>query len=250
MSKLVNFQISSASHPSKILFSNARVVENLDLPRFAINSNTINKQWNHLQDVQIELDNSQEISILIGADYAHLHISQVVGIGNDDEPIAISTPLGWLLLGGKSRINYVRTNFMVKETERLSNTVERFWSLESYGTCQKDNVSVFPLQERKALETLESTVQFVDNHYSVELLWKENKPTLPYKKSLALSRFHSLEKNFRQRPEFTEKHKNTVYDYINKSYALTLSPEEVKHCLPVTNYVPHHGVINGVIKSG
>ena len=60
MSKLVNFQISSPSHPSKILISNAWVVENLDLPRFKINS-TINKQWNHLQDIQIEVDNSQEI---------------------------------------------------------------------------------------------------------------------------------------------------------------------------------------------
>ena len=61
---------------------------------------------------------------------------------------------------------------MVKETELLSNTVEKFWSLESYGTCQKDGVSVLPLQEQKALETLEYTVQFVDNHYSIRLLWK------------------------------------------------------------------------------
>ena len=61
MSKLVNFQISSPSHLSKILISNTWVVENLDLLRFKINSNTINKQWNHLQDIQMEVDNSQEI---------------------------------------------------------------------------------------------------------------------------------------------------------------------------------------------
>ena len=94
----MKFQISSPSHPSKILISNAWVVENLDLPRFKINS-TINKQWNHLQDIQIEVDNSQEISILIGADYPHLHISQDVRMGNDSEPIATSTLSGWVLLG-------------------------------------------------------------------------------------------------------------------------------------------------------
>ena len=94
-----------------------------------------------------------------------MYISQGVRIGNDHEPMALSTPLGWVLLGGKSRTNYVRTNFLVKETELLSNTVERFWSLESYGTCQKDDVSALPLQERKALGTLENTVQFADNHY-------------------------------------------------------------------------------------
>ena len=114
---------------------------------------------------------------MIGADYPHLHISQDVQICNDDEPIAISTPLGWVLLGGKSITNYFRTNFMIKETELLSNTVERFWSSESYGTCQKNDVSVLPLQEQKALETLENTVQFVDNHYSVGYCGKKiNQP--------------------------------------------------------------------------
>ena len=114
---------------------------------------------------------------MIGADYPHLHISQDVQIGNDDEPIAISTPLGWVLLGGKSITNYFRTNFMIKETELLSNTIERFWSSESYGTCQKNDVSVLPLQEQKALETLENTVQFVDNHYSVGYYGKKiNQP--------------------------------------------------------------------------
>ena len=85
----MNFQISSPSHPSKMLISNTWVVENLDLVRFKINSNTINKQWNHLQDIQMEVDNSQEIPILIGADYPHLHISQDVQIGNNDETIAM-----------------------------------------------------------------------------------------------------------------------------------------------------------------
>ena len=174
----------------------------------------------------------------------HLHISKDVRIGNDNEPIAISTLLGWFLLGGKNGTNYVRTNFMVKKTELLSNTVEKFWSLESYGTCQKDDVSVLPLQEEKTLGTLENTVQFVDNHYSVRLLWKENKPTLPYNKSLALSRFHSLEKKFKQHPEFAEKYKSTVKDYISKGHPVILSPDEAKDRSPVTNYVPHHGVTN------
>ena len=133
---------------------------------------------------------------------------------------------------------------MVKEKELLLNTVERFWSLESYGPCQKDNVSVLPFQEQKDLETLENTVQFVDNHYSVRLLWKENKPTLPYNKSLALSRFHSLEKKFKQHPEFAEKYKSTVKDYISKGHPVILSPDEAKDRSPVTNYVPHHGVTN------
>ena len=95
MSKLVDFQVSSLSYPPKIQISNAWLVENLNLLRFKINSNTINKQWNHLQDIQVEVDNSREILVLVDVDYPHLHVNQDVRLGNDDEP----------LMGGKSRPN-------------------------------------------------------------------------------------------------------------------------------------------------
>ena len=84
ISKLVNFHIFSPSHPSKIPISNEWVVENLDLPRFKINKNTIKKEWKHFQDLPIEVDNSKEISILIGADFPHLHLSRSVRIGIRD----------------------------------------------------------------------------------------------------------------------------------------------------------------------
>ena len=73
MSKLMNFQISPPLHSSKILILNAWVFKNLDLPWFKVNSNMNNKQWNHLEDIEIKVDNSQDISTLIGADYPHLH---------------------------------------------------------------------------------------------------------------------------------------------------------------------------------
>ena len=59
-----------------------------------------------------------------------------------------------------------------------------------------------------------------------------------------MSRFHSLEKKFKQHPEFASKYKNTVNDYISKGHAVKLLPEEAKHRSPVPNYVPHHGVTN------
>ena len=147
MSKPVKFQISSPTHSSEILILSSWIVTNLDLPRSTINSNTINKQWNQLQDIQIEVDINFDRCKL-----PNFHLSQDVQIGNKNEPIAISTPLVWVLVGGKSITNFVRSSFMLKETERLPNIVERFLSLESYGPCQKDHIFVLPLQERIALE--------------------------------------------------------------------------------------------------
>ena len=127
MSKPGNFQISSPTHPSEIVISSSWVVTNLDLPRFTINSNTINKQLNQLQDIQIEIDINFDRCRL-----PNLHINQDVQIDNDIEPTAISTPLVRVLVGGKSKTNFIRTSFRLKETERLPNAVERFLPLESY----------------------------------------------------------------------------------------------------------------------
>ena len=87
ISKLVNFHIFYPLQPSKIPICNAWVVENLDLLlRFKINKNTIKKEWRHLQNLPIEVDNSKEISILIGADFPHLHLSRNTRIGKETEP--------------------------------------------------------------------------------------------------------------------------------------------------------------------
>ena len=59
-----------------------------------------------------------------------------------------------------------------------------------------------------------------------------------------MSRFHSLEKKFKQHTEFAKKYKNTLNHYINKGHAVKLSLEDANHRSPVTNYVPHHGVTN------
>ena len=103
MSKLVIFDISSSTHPSKLPISNAWVIDSLDLPRFRINKDTFRNRWTHLQDIEIEVDDTQEISILIGADFPQLHVSQDVRIGKENEPIAILTPLGWVLMGEQDK---------------------------------------------------------------------------------------------------------------------------------------------------
>ena len=131
-------------HASKIPIANAWLVENLDLPRFKINKNTIKQEWKHLQDLPIEVDNSKEISILIGADFPHLHLSRNVRIGKETEPIAILTPLEWVSVGGQENSDCVNTNMILNETDNSSRTVEQFWAMESYGTISKVSISLKP----------------------------------------------------------------------------------------------------------
>ena len=53
--------------------------------------------------------------------------------------------------------------------DNLSRTVEQFWAIESYGTVGKNSISIKPLQEH-----IENTVEYKNNRYTVENLWKEN----------------------------------------------------------------------------
>ena len=85
-------------------------------------------------------------------------------------------------------------------------------------------------------------VEYKNNRFTVRNLWKENQPSLQFNKSLALSRFSSLEKKFEQNPEFTNKYKDTINDYVNKNHAVKLTQEKSKNVTPIT--VQHHGVVN------
>ena len=217
-------------------------------PRFVvevkINKNTIKKEWRHLQNLPIEVDNSKEISILIGPDFPHLHLTRSVRIGKETEPIAILTPLGWVLMGGKGNGDCVNTNLLLNETDNLSRRVEQFWVMESYGTVSNDSVSLKSLREQRTLKHLENTVEYKKNRYTVGNLWKENQPSLPFNKPLALSRFSSLEKKFERNSEFANKYKEAINEYVDKGHAVKLTQENSKNVTPINNYVPHHGVVN------
>ena len=244
-SKLVNFSLFSKKHPEEVNVNNAWVVENLNLPKYQINKKNLQNDFSYLKDIDFDIPINKEISVLIGADLPELHISNEVRRGGHNQPIAISTKLGWVLMGGKSSYQAkINSNFLNIDSCTLENFVEQFWQIESYGTVNKNDPSLLPRNEKKALQILESTVEKVDNHYSVGLLWKENPSLLPNNRNLALSRLTSLEKKFKNNPEFGEKYKATINDYISKGHASKIPLDETENDTFVKNYIPHHGVTN------
>ena len=128
--------------------------------------------------------------------------------------------------------------------DNLSRTVEQFWAMERYETVSKDSIWLKSLHQQKALKDLENTFKYKTNRYTVGNLWQENQPLLPFKKPLAVSRFSSLEKKLRRHPEFANKYKDTTNDYVNKGHSVKLTQEKSKNITPITNYIPHHGVVN------
>ena len=82
------------------------------------------------------------------------------------------------------------------------------------------------------------------NRYEVGLLWKNEKTILSYNRDLAVNRLKSTENKFNKNPEIATKYKETVISYIESGYARKLSKEEADSTSNITNYIPHHSVIN------
>ena len=73
-----------------------------------------------------------------------------------------------------------------------------------------------PKQARKATGISELTVNKKNNHYTFGLLWNDENIILPYNRSIAYSRFRSLEKRLAKKPTIATKCKDTINDYIVK----------------------------------
>ena len=67
-SKLVNFSVSSNSHPERVNISNAWVAKNLTVRARTMDTKTIAVKYPYLADIAIDTQMSSQISILIGTD--------------------------------------------------------------------------------------------------------------------------------------------------------------------------------------
>ena len=110
-------------------------------------------------------------------------------------------------------------------------------------TFAKFNPGILPPEQNRALYILESTTVIKGNKFEVGLLWKKDNIILPYNRELAEKRLYSLEKKFTKNPHFKQLYEQQINDYIKKGYAQKLSENELITS-PITNYVPHHVVLN------
>ena len=76
------------------------------------------------------------------------------------------------------------------------------------------------------------------------MLWKTDNPKLPMNRELAEIRFVSLEKRLERNPVLEKRYKETITQYILKGYARKLTQNEIRNTSEITNFIPHHCVLN------
>ena len=78
-----------------------------------------------------------------------------------NEPLAIKTCLGWMLMGvywnSSNRGKVKSSNHIIKvSNESVSKEIERFWEIESYGTFSELDPNLLSPTEWQALQILEN----------------------------------------------------------------------------------------------
>ena len=99
-SKLVNFSISSCSHPQPLQIKNAQVVQDLSFLTSPVTASSVKRKYSHLSEIPFDSPQDKKIELLIGTDHPNLHLYTEIKPGNNNEKIALHTTLGWVLLGG------------------------------------------------------------------------------------------------------------------------------------------------------
>lgn len=108
----------------------------------AVDWNISKKNWSHLKGINFPKPAKKfMVDILIGLDYADLHVALDEVAGNLGEPVARLTPLGWTCVGQPclSARSSARSFFCGKECNTLSEinmTLRKFWEIENEGLSE------------------------------------------------------------------------------------------------------------------
>ena len=228
--------------PSKL---SAWLVKNLDIPFKRYDTSEIKQKYPHLNRIEFPQLKAVDVTILIGTDHAKLLLHREFRVRRDAEPMAVKTKLGWVLMGGsKHNIRKGSCNFLCNNSvSTIDQNVQNFWKLDLYGTLPKLLSELLPPNEKRSLNTLEETTVIKDNRVETGLLWKSNVPHLPANRKMAVNCLESLEEKFQKNPDFSKLYHDQIEEYIT-GHARQLTKEEARCNSEITNYIPHHGILN------
>ncbi|XP_064637875.1 uncharacterized protein LOC135494055 [Lineus longissimus] len=245
-SQTVSFTMRAAGEESAQVL-NVSDAWTVDIDAFKCPPQQISTSWDHIQELGLTDIDASEVQLLIGVDVPLAHVHTDTRMGDETEPIAVKTPLGWMLMGmSKTQDSHkavANINFITSRDQQLHQDIEKFWQTESFGVAFTTETPL-SAEDKRATKILEETTHLVDGHYEVGMLWKDPDAVLPNNKHIAVRRYHLLEKRMKKDSEFKSLYADTLNGYIEKGFARKLSVIEAEKISPKTWYIPHHGVMN------
>ena len=177
----------------------------------------------YLSDIDIPEVDERSVMLLIGTDSPEAHVPLEVRSGDHDQPYAVRTKLGWAVRGPVSTCAAVSTksanvNFQHSADVSLQKQVEKMWNTD-FSEKTDSRKHCMSLEDRRALKTMEGSMQHENGHYTIKLPWRDEEAAMPNNLQLAHARLEQLKRKLSKDPELHQMYTATVTDYIKKGYA-------------------------------
>ncbi|XP_044170564.1 uncharacterized protein LOC122954581 [Acropora millepora] len=242
-----NVQVKAVdNHEDRTLtIENVKVIDNLTITTTRARDLS---QWPHLKDLKIPDVEDNQVTMLIGANVPEAQVHEECRRGRSGEPYAVRTVLGWAVLGPVNVANgsssqVANVNFVKYGDELSDQQMRQFLRLDDID-MNRSSKKAMSVEDQEALKRMENSVQIVDGHYEIGMLWKSVTPWLPNNKQMAEARLQALKRKLQRDETFHRKYREFMEELIERGYARKLTEEEGARRSRRTWYLPHHGVFH------
>ncbi|XP_065354638.1 uncharacterized protein LOC135949103 [Calliphora vicina] len=247
ISTTINLEISSMAEDNcSFQMRNVRTTRSLQLPPQSLHIDKFKRKFPLLNDIVIDDYFDAIPKLLIGL--PHTSLVRQFGIINLDKNFAVhQTKLGNILFGSNEEV--MEATVCVIDFQNFGDVqqqVSEYFSLENFG--MKAAEPVISEDYKRAEEILEGTTVRKGIHYETGLLWKQSDFEFKESFPVALKRLLGVEAKMRKDDDLAKWYKGKINEYVLKSYARKLPPEEAIIENNYTWYLPHFVITN--VKKG
>ncbi|XP_052747141.1 uncharacterized protein LOC128199875 [Bicyclus anynana] len=201
--------------------------------------------WSHVKSLNLAdpgFDIPGPIDLLFAADvFAESLLNQRIK-GGPNQPTALNSIFGWLLLGKTRLASTTMLHSSLKTDAKLNSLVQRFWEIENLPKA------VLMTPDEKLCEQKFMSDHTRDNNgrYIVRLPFKDLEPSFVGSRDIALRRFHSIERRLSKDPDLHKQYAEFMSDYIKSGHMSLVPTDEMEMG---KYYIPHHCVLRPESKS-
>ena len=218
----VNLEIAAVDTNTFVTLDN--VYTRRDIPIKEANMGTahdINK-WSHLRDICIPTADARNVMLLIGQDNPDILLPREVRSGNQGEPYATRSLLGWTINGPLGLANdtcrrQATSNFVTMD-DTLQRQVETFWKVDGWEATLSEKPSM-SIEDHQAIDIWEKSIQKKADHYVLDIPFRSQPPDLPVNRDVAETRLRGLKKRLLRDREMRETYTERMQDLLDKEYA-------------------------------
>ena len=223
---LVSLMIQSLDRSTEVNLHNVFTVSNIPMKAVAIPSQSALEKMNHLKGVELMELGHKSVGLLIGLDAPELFRPLEYRYGDKDESDAIKTLMGWTMFGVADSASHDDSTFCfnvgVLRPDELDYSPHEF--VEPCGLNEEN-----AREDQISHQLLKDSIQHVDGHFQLPLLWKNRNILLPNNFLMAQKRLKSLKRRLSNDPSLHEKYTEVMQSYIDQGYAELVNNGECSH---------------------